>query len=880
MVKELLNKQIYLLFSESLIRDFCDIINKTEGPSVHLQYGFSSLVSSKRNCKCKASTTSGTLQIQAVDIRFQNGSSGICGENQNSYLELDSANHSIKCKYNQLIGGYETIFNSTKSSMDLLLHLDGGRPTVWIAILATSERNVSVVCNNIDIDTTLSYGSSYSEGINLTTSANFNEINPTTFTLSKIVNLTTFTNSEKVDLETSTYSKVIKQTTTPHSEQTSTNPNIQPTDVTKYPKIAASVFTMKEKVDLETSAYSEVMNQTTAPHPEQTRTNHNIQPTDVTKYPKKTESVYRMKGTVDVCYGKRRIVQCEAKYKISIRDISYERNCTSSCLCTYSRQRQCAEFRLPGSWINYRYYDAVYGLQENFIVESLIRDFCDIINKTEGPSVHLQYGFSSLISSKRNCKCKASTTSGTLQIQAVDIRFQNGSSGICGENQNSYLELDSANHFIKCKYNQLIGGYETIFNSTNSSMDLLLHLDGGRPTVWIAIQATSGRNVSVVCDNFDIDTTLAYGLTSTYSESINLTTSANLKETNPTTFTNSKIVNPTTFTNSEVINQTTASHLEQRSTNHNFQPTDVTKCHKTADSVSRMKDGKIDPAIIVLVLTGSLTLVLIVIGIVIGRVKYVNKSTGEYFVVFGLHYKYDIPFTQGEFESSANLGNDYITIIREKIPASFADENLSMVRNKLDRIHSEYSQERKTIAKENTYIHTNPNQELEKSQSPTSRSEHITSPTIKEEQTSYSEVQKKRRSDPISDNYDHLNNKGSFKSEENSYIHNKTGTYDHCQSIVHSSDWHYDKVEVNNSGISSNSHQRNILLYPRDDTPSKLESDANFDEQNISPYVDEAVINGMKDAYRLRSLSSSIDVDESIRDMMTNATSWAEEDSL
>ncbi|CAG2242343.1 unnamed protein product [Mytilus edulis] len=341
------------------------------------------------------------------------------------------------------------------------------------------------------------------------------------------------------------------------------------------------------------------------------------------------------------------------------------------------------------------------------------------------------------------------------------------------------------------------------------------------------IATTSGANVSVVCDIINIDTTLSYGLTSSNSEGISLTTSANLKETNSTPFTHSKIVNPT-FTNLEVINRTTASHTEQTSTDSNIQPTDVTKIpkdsrvekvdletstyaevinltttaphteqasnnqnihptdvtkyHKIEESVSRMKDEDIDPAIIVLVLTGFLTLVLIIIGIVIGRVKYANK--------------------------------------------------------RLDW------------------------------------------PTIKEDETPYSEVQKKRGSDQISDNYDHLNNKGFSTSEENNYPHNKTGIYDHCRPIVHSLDGHYDKVEVNNSGTSSNSPQQNILLYPRLSTLPKLESDANFDEQNINPYVDEAVVNGMTSAYRLRSLSSTNDVDESIRDMMTHATSWAEEDKL
>ncbi|XP_071135237.1 uncharacterized protein [Mytilus edulis] len=597
----------------------------------------------------------------------------------------------------------------------------------------------------------------------------------------------------------------------------------------------------------------------------------------------------------DFCYGKTRPVICNINEKISIRDISYERNC-SSCHCTFYTDSTCAEFRLPGSWKNNYYYEGLSGFKQKQIKGERVScpnnaqifsnqahlkyecindnsaiNFCTNFKKTEGPSVHLKYGFSSLLTSKRNCKCKALTTSGTLQIQAVDIRLQNVSSGICDKDQNSYLEFDSINNVIKCQHQQLIGGYETIYNSSNSSIELLLHLDGDRPIVWIAIQATSGRNVSVVCGNIDVDTTLSYGLTSSNSEGINLTTSVNLKETKSTKFTHSKIVNPTIFTNLEMNNRKTASHSEQTSTYHNIQltdvtqynkiaesvsrmtekvdletstyaevinltttaphseqainnqnihPTDVTKYHKIEESVSRMKDEDIDPAIIVLVLTGFLTLVLIIIGIVIGKVKYTNK--------------------------------------------------------RLDTIQSDYSKERKTIAKANTYI----NQELEKSQSPTSQSEDSTSSTIKEDQIFYSKVQKKRRSDQISDNYDHLNNARFSTPEENNYTHNKTGIYDHCRPIVHSSDCNYDKMEVNNSEASPNSQQGNILLYPRIDTPPKQESGENFDEQNINPYVDEAVINGMASAYRLRSLSSTNDVDESIRDMMTHATSWAEEDTL
>lgn len=95
--------------------------------------------------------------------------------------------------------------------------------------------------------------------------------------------------------------------------------------------------------------------------------------------------------------------------------------------------------------------------------------------------------------------------------------------------------------------------------------------------------------MSVVCGNIDVDTTLSYGLTSSNSEGINLTTSVNLKETKSTKFTHSKIVNPTIFTNLEMNNRKTASHSEQTSTYHNIQLTDVTQYNKIAESVSGMK---------------------------------------------------------------------------------------------------------------------------------------------------------------------------------------------------------------------------------------------------------------------------------------------------
>ncbi|CAC5358360.1 unnamed protein product [Mytilus coruscus] len=741
----------------------------------------------------------------------------------------------------------------------------------------------------------------------------------------------------------------------------------------------------------------------------------------------------------DFCFGKSRPVECNITEKISIRDISYERNC-ASCICTYYKNSTCAEFRLPGSWKNNFYYEAVSGLKQKEIMiervscpnmaqiftnqvhlkyecisDNHAMNFC-AFKKTEGPTVHLQYGFSTLSTSTRNCKCKAFTTLGNLQVQAVDIRFQNDSSGICAKNQNTYLGFDSVNQVIKCQDKQLIGGYETIFNSSKSSMDILLHLDGTRPIIWIAVLAPSGGNVSVVCDNTDvtvgqrtsttmerstvdpihtsnkeslattvhveIDTTLPNELTSTHSEGMNQATSAHSKGINPMIFSHSKVVNTTTFTNSEIINLVKSTHLEvvnqttsvtfvQTNTNHSINPTtvtnhptiaesmskmkapsggnvsvvydntDVTEGQRTsttterstvdpihtsntkslattvhveidttlpneltsthsegmnqatsahskginpmifshskvvntttftnseiinlvksthlevvnqttsatfvqtntnhsiksttvtnhptiAESMSKIKDDNIDPAIIVLVLTGSLTLVLIIVGIIIGRMKYINQRQ--------------------------------------------------------DRISSDDIPERKNLDKANTSIRMNLYQEIGILQRPTSRSGHITYPTMKEDQPAYSQVQKKRRSDQISDQYDHVNYMGSFKSKAHSNIYDKSNTinYDHCQLPILSSDCHYhDKLELNNSETS---FRRNILVHPHDDTSPNKESGVNIDEQHINPYVDETVIKGMKNDYELRkSLSHSIDVYEGIRDMMTHATSWAEEDSL
>lgn len=94
-------------------------------------------------------------------------------------------------------------------------------------------------------------------------------------------------------------------------------------------------------------------------------------------------------GAVDICYGKPRLVQCNETYRIAIRDISFERNCTSRCDCTYTKQSKCAEFKMPGSWTNYLYYDAVYGLHANFITSERVK--CKHETQLYTNLAHLQY---------------------------------------------------------------------------------------------------------------------------------------------------------------------------------------------------------------------------------------------------------------------------------------------------------------------------------------------------------------------------------------------------------------------------------------------------------------------------------------------------------
>lgn len=104
---------------------------------MYLQYARSVNKPQKRDCQCYASTSFGGLQIHAVDIRFPNNTLGICDDNENSYLQFDAANQSIQCRDKQLIGGYATIFNTTKQNIEILLHLDGNPHSVWIGITGT-----------------------------------------------------------------------------------------------------------------------------------------------------------------------------------------------------------------------------------------------------------------------------------------------------------------------------------------------------------------------------------------------------------------------------------------------------------------------------------------------------------------------------------------------------------------------------------------------------------------------------------------------------------------------------------------------------------------------------------------------------------------------
>lgn len=146
------------IFADDKIIDFCAMYMRTEGESVYLQYNPSGNRHKKRDCHCSASTSSGGLEIHAIDIRFPMDFTGICGINQKSYLQFDSENQTIKCHDKQLIGGYTNIYNTSNQNVDIRFHLDGEPQSVWIGItgnyilcyhLQSHLKCIALILNNI-----------------------------------------------------------------------------------------------------------------------------------------------------------------------------------------------------------------------------------------------------------------------------------------------------------------------------------------------------------------------------------------------------------------------------------------------------------------------------------------------------------------------------------------------------------------------------------------------------------------------------------------------------------------------------------------------------------------------------------------------------------
>lgn len=160
-----------------------------------------------------------------------------------------------------------------------------------------------------------------------------------------------------------------------------------------------------------------------------------------------------------------------------------------------------------------------------------------------------------------------------------------------------------------------------------------------------------------------------------------------------------------------------------------------------------------------------------------------------------------------------------------------------------------------------------------------SNESHILHHEIKDDNSStvYSQVERKRQNGQLSSEYDHINYKGSAKSM-NSNIDNEPDNYSHLRPYNNPERGYgqYDRVELGNIENNSQTFTRPVVLETSIEPPS----DSEQGQQYINPYVDEAVIKGMViDNELRRSLASSMDFDESIRDMMTHATSWAEEES-
>ena len=61
--------------------------------------------------------------------------------------------------------------------------------------------------------------------------------------------------------------------------------------------------------------------------------------------------------------------------------------------------------------------------------------------------------------------------------------------GNCDLGQKSYLFLSDNNQSstFRCEYKTILGNYDTIFSSTESTITILLHLDGDPQFVWVAV---------------------------------------------------------------------------------------------------------------------------------------------------------------------------------------------------------------------------------------------------------------------------------------------------------------------------------------------------------------------------------------------------------
>lgn len=80
-------------------------------------------------------------------------------------------------------------------------------------------------------------------------------------------------------------------------------------------------------------------------------------------------------------------------------------------------------------------------------------------------------------------------------MSAVDVRFQRYGvpTGNCDLGQKSYLNLSDNNQSrtFRCEDDTILGNYDTMFNSSESEITILLHLDGDPQFVWIAISGMS-----------------------------------------------------------------------------------------------------------------------------------------------------------------------------------------------------------------------------------------------------------------------------------------------------------------------------------------------------------------------------------------------------